>query len=290
MKLRLSAGLMGLVGLLLCVCCAVAGGRAAVRRQMEMSMLVTGSIDIGSDGSVSAHAVDQPGKIPPGVLQLIGQAVPRWRFEPILVDGRAVPARARMGLRVVARQQDDGTYTLGIRSASFGEEGGVEEESVTAARMTSPRYPVAAAASNVSGTVYLVLKVGRAGTVDDVVDEQVNLTVLGTEMQMQQARRLLANAAKVAARNWEFRVPTRGERVDDPYWSARVPVEFALYDGAGKPGNVDPYGSWQAYIPGPRTEAPWARDSASNAPDAMVAGGVYPTGSGPRLLTPLTQG
>lgn len=287
MKLRLLAGL----GLLLCVCCAVAGGRAAVRKQMEMSMLVTGSIDIGSDGSVSAHAVDQPGKIPPGVLQLVGQAVPRWRFEPILVDGRAVPARARMGLRVVARQQDDGTYTLGIRSASFGEEDAAEEESVTAARMTPPRYPVAAAASNVSGTVYLVLKIGRAGAVEDVVDEQVNLTVLGTEMQMQHARRLLANAAKVAARNWEFRVPTRGGQADDPYWSARVPVEFALDDGAGKPRNVDPaYGSWQAYIPGPRTEAPWARDSASNAPDAMVAGGVYPTGSGPRLLTPLTQG
>lgn len=288
MKLRLLAGL----GLLLCVFCAAAGGRAAMRKQMEMSMLVTGSIDIGSDGSVSAHAVDQSAKIPPGVLRLIGHAVPQWRFEPILVDGKAVPARARMGVRVVARQQDDGTYTLGIRSASFGEEGGVEGESVTAARMTPPHYPVAAAASNVSGTVYLVLKIGRAGAVEDVVEEQVNLTVLGTEMQMQQARRLLANAAKGAAREWEFRVPTRGEQADDPFWLARVPVEFALLDG---PGNSRrdraAYGSWQAYIPGPRTEAPWARDaSGTQAPDAMVAGGLYPAGSGPRLLTPLTQG
>lgn len=286
MKLRLLAGL----GLLLCVFWAVAGGRAAVRKQMEMSMLVTGSIDIATDGSVSAHAVDQAAKTPPGVLQLIGHAVPRWRFEPILVDGNAVPARVRMGLRVVAKKRDDGTYTLRIRSASFGE-GGVEGETVTRGRMDPPRYPMAAAASNVSGTVYLILKIGRAGIVEDVFDEQVNLTVLGTEVQMQRACRLLANAAKVAARNWEFRVPTRGEQADDAFWLLQIPVRFTLKD-VGEPPDFDPgYGTWEAYIAGPHSAAPWARDSASiQAPDALAAGGLYPTGSEPRLLTPLTQG
>jgi len=45
----------------------------------------------------------------------------RWRFEPVLLDGKPVAAKAPMSMRVVASKRDDGNYNIGIRSAYFGQ-------------------------------------------------------------------------------------------------------------------------------------------------------------------------
>lgn len=289
MKLRICIALV----LLLCGFTALAGGgRAEVRKQAEMSMLVTGTVDIDKDGGVAAHKIDQPDKLPPVVVQLVDQAMSQWRFEPVQVDGRVVKARTTMRLRAVAKQKEDGNYLLRIGSAEFGQEGGVEGETVTSNKLEPPRYPETAVRSNLTGTVYLVLKIDREGTVTDVVDEQVTLSTVGTELQMRKGRKLLADAARSAARKWRFKIPTRGEEADAPYWSVRTPVSFALYSGSRPPKNLEPeYGTWKAYIPGPVTRAPWVEDDqpAGYRPDALADGGVYPVGSGPKLLTPLAQ-
>lgn len=184
--------------------------REQVRKSVEMSMLVTGTIDIEKDGRTGGHRLDHPEKLPPIVARLVGQAVPEWRFEPVKIDGNVVRARASMGLRVVAKKQDDGNYTVAIRNASFGEEGGAADESVRSKRMPPPKYPEAAYLSGIEGTVYLILKVGRQGAVDEVVTEQVNLKVLGNERQMQQGRELLARAAASRAKGWTFDPPIKG--------------------------------------------------------------------------------
>ncbi len=287
MKLRVWIG----IAMLLCAFTVVASGgtRSAVRKQAEMSMLVTGEIDIEKDGSVGAHRIDQPDKLPPVVVRLIGEAMPQWRFEPVVVDGKIVRARTKMSLRLVAKRKDDGNYLLRIGSATFGD----ESPGVTVrGKMRPPRYPESAYRAGVQGTAYLILKIDRQGKVDQVVDEQVNLTVVGNERQMRQGRKLLADAAKAAAREWEFDIPTEGEAADDPYWSIRVPVSFALCDSRSEcqePGKAA-YGTWEAYIPGPRNPVPWRTEGTDPGSDALADGALHLVGSGPKLLTQLGEG
>lgn len=288
----IAATLLGAMALASSTTAFAATSTALVRKSVEMSMLVTGTIDIGADGSVIKYSLDQPDKLPPAVKALAEQGVPSWRFEPVMVDGEVVSARAKMGLRVVANKQDNGNYTVGIRSTSFGDEGGAKGETVTAVKMAPPRYPEAAYMSGVQGTVYLILKIGRNGKVEDLQSQQVNLRVLGNASQMQRARDLLARAATTGAKGWTFAPPTKGAAVAEPFWSLRVPVNFELLDAGETKSKAEAYGGWQAYVPGPHTEASWTNDEeAKTSPDALVAdGSAYPVGKGPRLLTPLKQG
>lgn len=261
---------------------ALASGPAGVRKQTEASMLVTGTIDIERDGHVGKYEVDQAAKLPPAATGLIAKAVPAWKFQPIVVDGKAVRARTRMSVRIVAKSVDEGRYEVRVASASFGEDGN-PGEFVSSKDLKPPRYPEVAALSGVRGTVYVVVRIGRDGRVEDAIAEQVNLKVVDSETGMTRWRNSLAKSAVLGARKWTFSPPTQGEEAGKPFWLARVPVDFLLHDE--KPVQ---YGQWEAYIPGPRQSTPWpgAMDASLGA-DAVAAGGMHPIGSGPKLLTSL---
>lgn len=283
MSRRLGLALM----LSLCAFVVAAAGPGAVRKQVEASTVVTGTIEIEPDGSVSAHRLDQPEVLPEGISALAAQVVPGWRFEPIMVDGRPAPVRAKMSLRVVAKKQGNDGFLLSIRSAAFGADAGAPGETVTSKQMRLPRFPVDAVRSGVAGTVFLVLRIGQQGQVEDVVAERVNLRVIGSEQQMKRGRDLLADASVVAARKWTFAVPDAGPDAGRAFWNVRVPVDYT-FDRPRKPA----YGEWEAYVPGPYQRAPWVASDAEGSQhgsDALIAGGVYPLGSGPRLLTPLGE-
>ena len=86
------------VALLLGAGWALAAGPGAVRKQVESSMLVAGTIDIEKDGSVGGHGLDKPEQLPKGVVAFIGRTVPAWTFEPVVVDGKPVRARVSRSL------------------------------------------------------------------------------------------------------------------------------------------------------------------------------------------------
>ena len=132
--------------------------------------------------------------------------------------------------------------------------------------------------------MYLVLRVGRDGAVEDVIAEQVNLRAIGTEVEMTRYREMLAKAAMKATRRWRFNFPTSGEDADKPFMSVRVPVNFVH---PGRP--EEKVGEWLAYVPGPRQIIPWRDwDASFQAPDAIASGGVYPDRpAGPKLLSGL---
>ena len=279
--------------LALCAGLAFAAGPSAVRKQTEMSMLVTGMVLIDPDGSVTGWEIDQREKLPVVVANLIEKSAPAWRFEPVTVDGSPRRAKAPMSLRVVANRLDDGNYRIAIRSGHFGEEALDTEErralggtdSVQAIQMRPPSYSMDALYMGVQGTVYLVLRIDREGRVAEVAAEQVDLRIVGDEREMRMMRDLLAKPALIAARKWTFRVPTTGEASSRHEWSVRVPVDYTL-SNARQPG----YGEWQAYIPGPRQAVPWRTGEDADAgqgPEALVAGQVYEVGKGLKLLTPL---
>lgn len=270
---------------------ATDGTRADVRKTIESSLLVTGSIDIAIDGTVSAHRVDQPEKLPQPVRDLVAKAVPQFRFEPPVVDGKPVEGRAKMGLRIVATPHESGDYRIRLANASFGHQADpANKDRPRPHKMTPPVYPAAAYQSNVSGTVYLVLKIDGKGTVEEVAVEQTNLTVLGNERQMRQSRATLERVSIAAARRWQFDTTVWDTPRFGSSWSVRVPVAFTLLDSMSREPDR-PYGQWEAYVPGPKNRVSWLSDEENRrSPDAMVAGVAHPVGSGPKLLTRLEEG
>ena len=80
-----------------------AGGPRAVRKQAESSLRVTGFVVIGQDGTVQGHELDPKAALTPVLVEFIGGALDRWRFEPVKVNGEVVRARVPMSLRLVAK-------------------------------------------------------------------------------------------------------------------------------------------------------------------------------------------
>jgi len=266
---------------------ALAGGRDEIRKQAEMSMLVTGNIEIERDGSVAKYELDDAAKLPPVAVRLMDRASATWRFDPVLVDGKPVRARTAMTVRLAARQRENTEgFEVRITAANFGKFADGEWVS-SKGPLLRPKYPPQAAASGVRGTVYVIVRIGRDGKVEDAMAEQVNLgSVDRTEAAMQRWRDSLADASLQTARRWRFLPPTQGEEVDAPFWLARVPVSYLL------PNDKKPEsGEWETYIPGPRQSAPWlgGMDTSLGA-DAVAGDGIFPLKGGPRLLTPLNGG
>lgn len=274
---------------------ATAAGPAAVRKQIENTMLVTGYVLIEPDGTVSGWEIDHRDKLPLVVAELVEKSAPAWEFEPVVIDELQRKAKARMSLRIVARKlEGQDMYRIGIVGGHFGddaippEERSERDDSLRSIELKPPTYPMAALEMGARGTVYVVVRIGRDGVVTDSYAEQVNLKVLGSEGEMQRMRNLLSRSAVRAAQAWKFQTPSSADE-DQQYWYARVPVEYAFY-GQDRPG----YGEWEAYVPGPRMDAPWQSledlDGFEAAPDALVAGQVYEIGRGRKLLTPLDGG
>lgn len=266
---------------------AMAAGPAAVRKTIEASMLVTGSILVGPGGQVEEFAIDQPEEIERGVLNLVKSNIGQWTFESPLLDGAPVAMRNKMSMRVIGNKLENGDFAFRLGGVSFSPFKVEEGTEVSSTRLTPPRYPAGAARAGAGATVYLAIKVGKDGKVQDVAAEQVNLQYLANESVMAQARKVFTDASIKAAEQWKFTPPAKGEDVDEPYWTVRVPVDYVI--GGRKAG----YGEWEAYVPGPRQPIPWEglRDMPSFSPDTMVAdGSVYQTGKGLRLLTPLQGG
>jgi len=256
----------------------------AVRAKAEMTMVAKGTIDIAPDGRVTAYALDEADKLPPAVRKVTDRATESWRFEPVLVEGKAVPARTRMSLRVIARKSADAdTYEIEIASADFRVDTPPEERP-NRRKIERPVYPMAAARSDMGGVVYVVAKIGRDGRVVDAFAEQVNLTTVDRERAMDGWRKMLANAALRAAREWTFDPPTRGDEVEEPFWQVRIPFGF-IVQGRSVPS----YGEWELYVPGPRQRAPWmdAADFDASSSDAIAGDDISQVGKGLRLLTSL---
>lgn len=267
---KLGAMLLG-GALLAGVGAAFAGGRSDVRSQVEASLLVQGTIDIDTQGQVTGYQLTEQASLPPPLLAIVDRRIREWRFEPVVVDGKAVGARSPMQVRLVTKRDGD-RFLFRIAGASFGTTRGEGEVPSANGTLVGPRYSEYAYTSNVGGTVYLVVRIGRDGSVEDAVAEQVNLRSLGSEREMARFREILADSAVTAARKWKFVYPVRGEWADAPFVAVRIAVEFLARDMPSERA-----GKWLPYVPGPRQAVSWRSwDAAYQAPDAIAVDGVYP--------------
>lgn len=275
---------------------AVAQNARAVRATAEMSMVLSGSIEVAADGSVRTLVLDQRAMLAPGIVSFVEGAIRGWQFEPTLQDGKPVAAHAPLRVRLRGKEQEDGNYQISMTSVDFSEYDPKATDLVTRKSLPPPRYPEDVYRIGGQGDVLLLVKVARDGTVADVIAEQVNMTMVAPERIMAKMRDQLAKASISSARKWTFVPPTTGEDSTRDFWTVRVPVNFALNGNTGSNGNAQPerYGRWRVFIPGPRQDAPWRKpDAAEQAgSDLLPAGGVYMvdgTQRGLRLLTPLAQ-
>lgn len=271
---------------------ATAQTSRAVRATTELSMTLTGRVEVTAEGAVSNLVLDQKSIMGSTVASFVERTIHPWRFEPTLVDGKAVATRAPFRVRLRGRSTGNGDYEVSMTNVDFSEYDPKATDSVTAKRMTAPRYPDEAIRVGGQGDVLLLIKVARDGTVADVIAEQVNMTVAGPERTMVKLREVLAKASISNARKWTFNPPTSGEDLTRESWTVRVPVSFAFSDDRN--AAVERNGRWRAFIPGPRQRAPWiADDAAVTSGDLLPEGGVYMVDAakrGLRLLTPLEQG
>ncbi len=257
---------------------------AEFREQLRASMVVTGSIDIEPDGTVSALSLDQQEKLPGPVVDVTRKSVAQWRFEPVLVDGVASRARVLVTLRVVAAPAGDGAIGISLANATFmHRKTDDRREHLRLFRYTPPRYPPFALDRNASGNVILLLKINRQGLVVEGAVEQVNLHAIGNARTVRLLRKFFGESAMDAARYWNFKTPTVGPDSEGPYWTARIPVSFVLDESS----DPTPYGQWVGYLPGPVQVASWLEKAAPDASDSGANGSIQLVGSGPRLLTPL---
>lgn len=262
-----------------------AASAESVRKSAEASMLVTGTVEINPDGSLHGFDLDQPEKLPAPVIDVINKSLPHWSFKLSAPTTEVV--RSKMSLRILAKPMGDGKYGINVAGASFGDDNGQSDEYVRFKSRAQPHYPTLAVDARVSGTVYLLLRIGRDGTVQEAIAEQVNLDQYGTKNEMTEFRKVLARASLAAAKEWTYNLPARGQAINDPYWVVRVPVNFHLNE-AGKPIKEHVYGAWDAYIPGPRQSAPWVSQKLlSEAPDAMSDNGLHTGDASLQLMTPL---
>lgn len=242
-------------------------------RPVLVSMLLEGSITVTPQGAVQSYAVDKSTALPAPVVQLLAQSVPHWRFRPVLSDGHPVTAKADMHIRVVATPSDGSNYTLSIASEWFGN--GASNSGFSYKGQTPPTYPASAIRNRISGTVYLVARINRQGQVDKVAAEQVNLRVRGPEFVMKRWRKVLADASERAVSKWTFNVPATDTAARPGGWIVRVPVAYTLHEF--NTPKIPRYGTWTAYVPGPREKISWLKPNAldSGNADALPENGLY---------------
>ncbi len=281
--------------LALCAGSALAGNPRAALRAVESSMQLQGWIHLTAEGRVEQVELDSAGLVPEGVAGFVRSTAQRWRFAPVHdADGAAVPVRAPLSLRVIARKLAKDQFELSLGSVAFSRYDQDDPSSLAVLRNQPPRYPRELIRPGVGGDTYMAVKVGRDGQVEDIATRQVNLNVAGSAKKMERWRQQLAAASAAAIRAWAFRVPTEGPEADAPYWIALVPVGYRVSGPAPASAEVQEGPAWNNYVRGPLEPLPWIDPSdARNAlrPDSLADGGAYllPRGGGLQPLTPLEE-
>ena len=215
--------------------------KAAMQRAMATySLAAEGDIVIAADGSVMEYKLTS-GRISPEIAAVLDKSVKRWRFEPVVINGRSVNAKTNMRLGINAEPYAGG-YQLRVTNVAFG------SPQRSNSQLTPPRYPGPALQPGVEADVVLILKLDASGAVKDAHAEQTYLSGTGPDRVMQQWRELFEASAIAAAKRWKFNITEtiNGEPAETSL--ARIPVSYRMRGNDG----------WRAMVPvGPKQMPSW---------------------------------
>lgn len=257
-----------------------------VNQRNEASMLVTGLVTIDPNGSVKDYTLDHPEKLSQPVKDIVKQNVARWKFQ--FASTPTTTISEKMSMRLVARMVDDKHAAMSVVGTSFDDANIPSNESIDYKSHGHFEYPKDALKERAWGTVYMLVRVDRNGSVLDASAEQVDLGAFAPAADMERYRKYLADAAIKGVKQATFTVPTKGKLAEQPYLLVRLPVAFLP---AGQRAGDD-YGTWSVYVPGPRIDVPWLEhpEFAADAADSVPDGVLHTLGGQPRLLSDSSGG
>lgn len=252
------------------------------------TMHVDGQILIDTQGRVELFEIETDVLEPLEVALL--RLVREWRFNPVLVDGEARRATARMRVILAAHREDDG-YRVSIDNVAFPEDKPAKppitsppiDSSVISGRsFRSPRYPRELEMQGVAGTVLVAVLAGPGGKTAKAKATQTMLyDVRGRDEVLRKAIAVMERSALSAARDWTFNMPVVREGDVPKDLTVMVPVEFKL-------GKTALPGQWRTVVRSPKRPIDWlpASQSARAAGVAdFVAGEMLPLSSAFSLVT-----
>lgn len=226
----------------------------------EYVLALRGTLEVGPDGAVRSYTIE--GDTDAAAKKAVEAAVAKWRFRPVVRDGKPVIARTTMHLGLKAIPTEHDTFQLKLETATFGDE-------VKLRNVPPPKFPYEAAQARLSARVMVVLDVGADGNVRNAGAYQTSLAAnTPNEKVAQQWRRLFERSAEIAARSWTVERADGGKAPIAPHQYV-VPVEFRMIkrdEDAGRAG-------WMATVPGPMHFEPWMKLSARRAEAAASAPG-----------------
>ena len=278
--------------------CAVAMIQPALAKQPEaptdapvesvITTQVDGSLTFGPTGEVESYQIDA--KVMEPIRLPLENAVRKWKFKPVLVDG--VPRRAFTRIRVtlVAREAAGG-YQVKVDNVVFPTRKGDaitrvdgEAEPITGRRLGPPLYPFGLMKQGVGGIVLLAIRVDSEGKAVEVVAVQSMLfDVRGYPKTLHKAIQLLEKSSISAAKTWTFNVPpsSKPRAADD--MTVTVPVEYVV-DTRPPP----PAGKWRTVVRIPKREIGWLKPAAGTQSVGVadaVSGEVIPLTTSVALAT-----
>jgi len=249
-----------------------------VQTQATYEITVDGDLQIGTEGRVTDFKL-RSRDVTADIAALVDKQVRSWRFEPILVDGRAVNAKTSLALQLTLSPIAGG-YTLHVANVRFG-------NPVRRSRnLRPPTYPMVARRGGVGAEVTLILTVDGDGHVSEVDVESTSLSGKGPHQVMVQWADLFESSAKMAAHRWSFDMteaidghPT-GTRVRVPVlfimegmeskWTAWVPVPRPGHYAEPDDDDAGDDGARLADAGSPRSQEPQALDSRFHLKDDVI--------------------
>ena len=253
---------------------------ATAQGESVLTLRVDGELTISPEGGVADYQLRT--KLDPQVEALVKRAVPKWRFKPILVDGKPVIAKSPMRITLAAVEMPQG-YQVTVDNVVFRpntpEEWKAELASrkahpgisvageaprppvtITSKSLTPPQYPGGLQRLGVEGIVLLNLRLHPDGKVAEVFAAQSSLlNVKGRSGLMDRARTMLERSASDVAKRWTFNVEAQDPQGLSPVTlTVRVPVAYTLDPPDETTDGLA--GKWRHEFRGPNLTAPWLPD------------------------------
>jgi hypothetical protein len=200
----------------------------------------SGEIEIGPDGRVIAHRLDDRLRAP--VARAIARTIETWTFEPVLEDGKPVIAITRMHLVIEAIEQSKDAVALRLKHVWFGDQ-------LTQVESKAPRYPTDAIRAGIDAHVVLALRLDEEGRVIDAHPFRTSFAPGVTDGEVRRFRPRFEKTSVEAALHWRYDADVSRPGGVTVY----APVVFTIT----RNGHSGTKGRWLAWEPGEAVQPPW---------------------------------
>lgn len=229
---------------------------------------VSGEIAIDQQGAVYQHHLSTI--LAPEVKKLVDAAISKWRFEPVVRNGKPVSAKSDMYLTLAATPVEDG-YRLSIERVRF-------YTYRRATHMVAPDYPAKAQIAGIGADLLVASRVDREGNVLDVAFVQSELRTKRGRVSPAMLKSM-EKTAQDALRKWKY------ESLDEDSASDTTLLTLMSFTTAGTERVT---GGWKPMDKAQQNPIPWLPAAQQEFDvEGLRQGESIALGGGIKLQTPV---